>query len=195
MFALLRSFFGASASASALDDIRRMSWDELEYCVREGFRRRGFSQRAAPAARIVDIVLHNDDTFFVHCKQWRVANVGAKPLRELADAIVTGHAAGGFFIATGTLSAEASEIAQRANIEILDGRALEMLVLDARRPEPFMDPTEGRRRTSFKKLEPDPSCPLCGGAMQKKTVLGGAHKGTNFWSCLLHPQCRGKLDA
>jgi restriction system protein len=196
MFALLRSFFGASAPASALDDIRRMSWNELDYLVREGFRRRGFSQAPAVESRGVDFVLHkHDETLFVQCKRWKSASIGAKPLRELAEAIATGHGAGGFFIATGTLNDEARATAKRANIDVIDGRTLEMLIVDARRPEPFMDPTEGRRRTSFTKLASDPSCPLCGSAMQKKTVLSGSHQGTTFWSCLQHPQCRGKLDA
>jgi hypothetical protein len=57
-----------------------------------------------------------------------------------------------------------------------------------------MDPTEGRRRTTFSEREIAPSCPLCRGAMEKKTVLAGVHKGTCFWSCLQFPNCRGKLD-
>lgn len=152
MFALLRSFFGAAAPASALDDIRRMPASEFEYFVGEGFRRRGFAQSAAPARKGVDLVVHNsDETLLVHFKHWKAASVGAKPLRELAAAIAAERANGGFFLAAGAISAEAREIATRANIEVMDGRALELLVLDARRPEPFMDPTESRRRTSFRK--------------------------------------------
>lgn len=196
MFVLLRSFFGAAAPTSALDAIRRMPWNELDYLVREGFRRRGFSQGPASASRGVDFVLHkHEETFFVRCKHWKSASIGARPLRELAEAIASEQGSGGFFITTGTLNDAARETAKRANIDVIDGRTLEMLILDARRPEPFMDPTEGRRRTSFKRVASDPSCPICGSAMQKKTVLGGTHQGTNFWSCLQHPQCRGKLDA
>jgi restriction system protein len=152
MFALLRSFFGAAAPASALDDIRRMSSNEFEYLVGEGFRRRGYSQGAPPTDGCVDLIIRKlDDTFFVHYGRWKAGSVGAKPVRALADAVAAGHAAGGFFIATGTLSAEAREIARRTHIELIDGRELELLIVDARRPEPFMDPTESRRRTSFRK--------------------------------------------
>lgn len=195
MFALLRTFFGASPSVSGLDEVRQLSWRQFEWVVREGFRRRGFTQVSTPSADAVDVALQvGSDTLLVQCKQWKASAVSMKLLRELAEAIVTCDAAGGFFVTAGSVSAEARDFAKHAGIELIDGSALEALFLDARRPEPFMDPTESRRRTSFRKPEQEPSCPLCGGAMEKKIVMGGAHKGTHFWSCLQSPQCRGKLD-
>jgi restriction system protein len=68
-------------------------------------------------------------------------------------------------------------------------------VLEARLPEPFMDPTEGRRNTGFKKADAEPACPVCGGAMVKRTAMGGANKGQTFWGCLQSPNCRGTRPA
>jgi restriction system protein len=197
---LLRSFFGfESRSASGSVDVRSMSWRQFEWLVREGFRRRGYSivENAHDATDSrVDLVLRkNGEMFFVQCKQWKTAKIGAKPIRELFAAIGAREATGGFFVTAGTYTDEAREFARHTSIDLMEGTALEQLVLDARRPEPFMDPTEGRRNTDFKKLGNEPLCPICGGAMVKRTAVRGSHKGDDFWGCLQHPQCRGMREA
>jgi len=176
-----------------------MSWRQFEWVVREGFRRRGFGivETARDATDSgVDLVLRrNGELFLVQCKQWKTAKIGVKAVRELCTAVTAREAAGGFFVTSGAYTDEARDFAKLASIQLMDGPALEQLVLDARRPEPFMDPTEGRRNTGFKKLENEPLCPICGGAMVKRTAVRGSHKGDDFWGCLQYPQCRGMREA
>lgn len=200
MLGLLRSFFGLeSVAASRLDEVRAMSRRQFEAVVVEGFRRRGYSAQASArdvAEGGVDLVMRKHGAkFLVQFKQWKTAKVGAKPIRELLGFIAAEDAAGGFFVTSGTYTDEARELAKRSNIELMDGPALEQLVLEARLPEPFLDPTEGRRKTGFKKPESEPVCPTCGGAMVKRTAMSGAHKDEDFWGCLQYPNCRGMRQA
>jgi restriction system protein len=199
MFGSLRSFFGfGTRTARDSADVRSMSWRQFEWVVREGFRRRGYS--VVEAAREgadgeVDLVLRKDgEKFFVQCKQWKTAKTNAKPIRELFGFVTAGEAAGGIFVTAGTYTDEARRFASETRIDLIDGSALAQLVLDARRPEPFMDPTEGRRQTSFKKPDDGPQCPLCGGAMVKRTAVRGSHKGSQVWACHQFPQCRGMRE-
>ena len=200
MLGLLRSFFGLeSVAASRLDEVRAMSSRQFEAVVVEGFRRRGYSvqeQARASADGGIDLMLRKaGGKFLVQFKQWKTAKVGAKPIRELLGFIAANDAAGGFFVTSGTYTDEAREVAKRSNIELMDGPALEQLVLEARLPEPFMDPTEGRRQTGFKKVEAEPDCPTCGCAMVKRTAMSGARKGEDFRGCLQYPNCRGTRQA
>jgi restriction system protein len=200
MLGLLRSFLGLPADApSRLDEVRAMSWGQFEAVVAEGFRRRGYStqenvRNAADGG--IDFVLRKQGAkFLVQCRQWKTATVGVKPIREWVAVIAANDAAGGFFVTSGTYTDEARELAKRSSIELMDGPALEQLVLEARLPEPFMDPTEGRRKTGFKRVEAEPVCPTCAGAMVKRTAMSGPHKGEDFWACLQYPNCRGTRPA
>ncbi len=195
MFALLRSLFGfESDSPASLAEVRALSWRQFEWLVREGFRRRGYRCESGDADG-VDLVLRKDaERLLVQCRQWKSPKIGLKPLRELHDMMTARDAAGGVFIAIGTYTDDARRFARQAGIDLIDGRGLEQLFLDARRPEPFLDPTEGRRRTSFKTAEVEPTCPACSGAMVRRTAVHGTHKGRDFWGCLQAPQCRGTRD-
>jgi restriction system protein len=198
----IRSFFIARKfdRQRGLEDIRSLSWRQFESLVGEGFRRRGY--RVLENARDgadggIDLVLRKDaDTFLVQCKQWKTSKVGVRPIRELLGVIAARDAAGGFFVTSGTYTEEARSFAAQTSIELIDGPALEQIVLDARRPEPFLDPTEGRRRTAMHSInEADaPSCPQCRGAMVRRTALRGPHAGRDFWGCLQFPICRGTIN-
>ena len=39
-----------------------------------------------------------------------------------------------------------------------------------------------------------PSCPLCGGTMQKRLAQRGQNAGNHFWGCRGYPNCRGGLN-
>jgi restriction system protein len=196
----VRSYFVARhfERLRGLSDIREVSWRQFESLIGEGFRRRGFSvietTQAGPDGG-VDLVLHKDSKkFFVQCKQWKASKVGVKPVRELFGVIAARNAAGGFFVTSGEYTEEARAFARQTSLELLDGKALEQLILDARRPEPFIDPTVGRRHTSVRAMQAAPNCPKCHGAMVRRTAVRGATAGTDFWGCLQYPVCRGTRD-
>ena len=176
----------------SLDDIRRLAWQQLELFLGEAFRRRGYS--VVPNRGGVDLVLHKDgEEFYAQCKQWKVLKVGVKPLRELFDAISAGGVAGGFFVTSGVYTEEARTFAKESAIELIDGIALERMVKEAQSPEPFLDPTAGRRplHTTFTTPSTAPSCPLCKAVMVRKSAKSGANAGAELWGCSRHPQCRG----
>jgi restriction system protein len=183
-----------------LEDIRTLSWRQFESLVGEGFRRRGY--RVLENARDgadggIDLVLRNGaDSFLVQCKQWKTSKVGVRPIRELLGVITARGAAGGFFVTSGTYTEAARHFAKQTSIELIDGPALEEIVLDARRPEPFLDPTQGRRQTAVHSVDETeaPLCPRCRGAMVLRTALRGPKAGRDFWGCLQFPLCRGTSD-
>ena len=130
--------------------VRDLPWQHFETLLGEAFSRRGYSVvENGGAGSAVDLVLRKDgEMFFVQCRQRKVFKVRAKPVRELVEAIAARHAAGGVFVCASTYTAQAREFAERCGIELIDGAALEQMVSEAQVPEPFMDPTVGRRRTN-----------------------------------------------
>jgi restriction system protein len=182
---------------SDLENVRSLTWRQFESVVGEGFRRRGYGviENARDGADGgIDLTLYkNGACFLVQCKQWKRSTVGVKPVRELLGVVSARDAAGGFFVTSGSYTDEARAFAKNTSIELLDGPALAELVLDARRPEPFLDPTEGRRRTSADPIA-EPTCPKCHGAMVRRTAARGANAGREFWGCLQFPLCRGTVD-
>jgi restriction system protein len=197
----IRSFFIARQfdRQRGLEDIRSLTWRQFESLVGDGFRRRGYrvlENTRDGADGGIDLVLRKDaDTFLVHCKQWKASKVGVRPIRELLGVMTARDAAGGFFVTSGTFTEEARNFARETSIQLIDGPALEQIVLDARRPEPFLDPTEGRRKTILHAIDDQaPSCPQCRGAMVRRTAMRGPNAGRDFWGCLQSPICRGTID-
>jgi len=61
-------------------------------------------------------------------------------------------------------------------------------------PEPFIDPTIGRRRsqTTFNmESAAAPACPQCKAEMVLRRFKRGDLAGREFWGCSRHPQCGG----
>jgi restriction system protein len=147
---LIRQRFDAIAG---LEGIRDLSWRQFESIVGEAFRRRGYSvmENAVDGPDGgVDLVLRkNGEKFYVQCKRWKQSRVGVKPIRELYGVIAASSAKGGFFVASGDYTEEARAFAARAGIELIDGPKLADMIADTRAPEPFMDPTVGRREPTI----------------------------------------------
>ncbi|MBC7944770.1 MAG: topoisomerase DNA-binding C4 zinc finger domain-containing protein [Burkholderiales bacterium] len=38
---------------------------------------------------------------------------------------------------------------------------------------------------------PTPACPVCSGAMVKRTAKRGSNAGQTFWGCASYPRCKG----
>lgn len=145
---VLAALFGRQRQ---LARVRDLPWRHFETLLGEAFSRRGYSvvENGGGASGAVDLALRKDgEMFFVQCRQRKVFKVRVKPVRELVEVIAASHAAGGFFVCSSTYSARAREFAERSGIELIDGPALEHMVSEAQVPEPFMDPTVGRRRTN-----------------------------------------------
>jgi restriction system protein len=197
-FSAFRSFFIRRKfdQQRGIEDIRNLSWRQFESIIGEGFRRRGFTvleNGGGGADGGVDLVLQRDGKkFYVQCKQWKARKIGVKPVRELFGVISARDAEGGFFVASGAYTREARQFANECGIELIDGPALERMVLEARDAEPFMDPTAKKRDVTSRPAVADtPSCPTCGAQMAMRTAKRGANAGKDFWGCSGYPGCRG----
>ena len=120
------------------------------------------------------------------CKQWRNEQVGVKVVRELNGVITAQAAGGGFVVTAARFTREAREFAQKTQIELLDGDALEKLIgTDSRTTSTASAPEMRVPRQS------PPACPQCGTAMVQRVAKQGKHAGRSFWGCQQYPKCTG----
>lgn len=168
---------------SSLRSIRALPWDKFERFVLEAYRRQGFKAQATNAGADggVDIVLTRDgETTLVQCKQWKSQRVGVKPIRELAGVVAAKRADRGIFVCSGDYTADAAAFANEANIELVDGKALEALL--------------GREQVAAEPLPMEPQathiCPRCGGDLVRRVAKRGKHQGEAFLGCSGFPKCR-----
>ena len=178
-----------------LAEIRKLTWQQFELIVGEAFRRRGYSVvQNGGADGGIDLVLRKGgEKYYVQCKQWKVLKVGVKPVRELFGVISASEVAGGFFVTSGAYTEDARAFAKESGVELIDGVVLEQMVREAQTPEPFLDPTIGRRNlnTTFTAQSTVQSCPRCSGEMVRRSAKSGANAGGEFWGCSQYPLCRG----
>ena len=171
-----------------------MSWQQFEFMVSEAFRRKGYSvaeKGRGGTVGVFDLVLKKqDETFLVHCKQWRAIKVGMRAVHELHETMIARGAKGGFAVTAGVFTDEAQAFAKARNIELMDGKVLRGLVRRVRQParvslrDPLSVLTTGA-----------PFCPECQGRMMKRRSGRGGHGGKEYWRCLRHPDCSGKRQA
>lgn len=194
--------------SSAADALERMSWQDFEVLVGEGFRQRGYSVQESGGGGAdggVDLVLRKDgETFLVQCKQWKALKVGVSVVRELFGVMAARGAAGGFVVSSGRFTDEAEAFAQGRNIRLLTGPALLQLIRSGR-------PTAGAStapvraasapRAAQASASPAaagaasaaavPACPVCSQSMVRRVAKRGASAGSAFWGCSAYPACKG----
>jgi HJR/Mrr/RecB family endonuclease len=134
-----------SGDLKGLEHLRSLSLQEFAKLLGEGFRRRGYSVTESTDAGIDFLLQDTGGKYVVCCRQWTLKSVGVKPLRELVSVMRTRRGSGGFFVSAGVYTREAATFAAENGINLLDGPALEEIMLDAQAPEPFLDPTERKR--------------------------------------------------
>ena len=171
--------------------IAAMSWRHFEQLVGESFRLQGFSVLEMGGTGPdggVDLVLHKDGKrYLCQCKHWKTWAVGVSVVRELKGVIAAQEAEGGYVITGGHFTREAEVFARKCGLELIDGLTLERMILLV---------TATKRATDAKPenaMPENPTCPMCGAAMQEKVAARGAFKGRPFWSCSTYPKCRGKV--
>lgn len=170
------------------NSLEAMSWREFEELVGETFRRKGFlvEQRGGNGPDGgVDLVLHlGSDKYLVQCKQWKARSVGVATVRELFGVMAAEGAVGGFVVASGDFTDEASRFAEGRAIELVDTQTLLMLVTSTRPDSTAAAPSPAI-----------PVCPKCGLRMVMRTAKRGGSQGRDFWGCQRYPDCRGTRPA
>jgi len=172
------------ANNSERTALNEMSWQEFETLVGEAFRRKGYSVLdvgGGGADGGVDLVLlKGRESFLVQCKQWKAYKVGVDVVRELYGVMAAKGATGGFVVTSGVFSDDAKAFASGQNIMLIDGSALHALIRGV--GIPASNPVQ---------MSNQPTCPVCQGAMVKRTAKRGANAGNEFWGCSRYPACKG----
>lgn len=123
---------GTAAIELDRDNVNALSWREVQHLVADAFRRRGYGvQRFAGREAPVDLVLQKDgERTFVSCKQWKVWEVGDRPLAELYGYMSGAGAHHAVMLTTGTFTDKARTFAARHNLSLvlIDGPGILDLV-------------------------------------------------------------------
>lgn len=179
---LVREATGKEPAAA----VNRMSWQQFERLVGEGFRLQGFAvtergQRGPDGG--VDLELRREgETFLVQCKQWRAQRVGVEIIRELYGVMAAEGASGGYVVTSGRFTSEAEAFAEGRNIRLVDGERLMRQFNPARASRSAPTPSA-------------PSCPVCQKSMLLRVARKGGNAGERFWGCSAFPSCRGTRPA
>ena len=168
-----------------------MSWQQFEALVGEAFLRKGYSvaETASGADGGIDLVLKREgETFLVQCKQWKAYKVGVTTVRELYGVMAAKGATGGFVVTSGIFTDEARAFATGRNIELMDGKALHVLIRGVSVPAQATSAAPAIATSA-------PACPICQSVMEKRIAKRGANSGNAFWGCSQYPACKGMRSA
>ena len=119
---------GPLDEAGTLATLRTMPWERFSAVVADAYRRQGY--RVTPEnGRGYDFKLEKDGRVtLLQCRRWKVNQVGAGPIRELAQAVDRNEASRGICLAAGEFSAPARSAAASEPVTLLSGSELVALI-------------------------------------------------------------------
>ena len=215
---LRRAAGTAPGSTTASVDLQTLRWREFEILVGRAFELQGYHMNepgAAGSDASIDLLMRKErQTYLVHCKAWRAEKVNIETVQAARAAMQARGAVGGFVLSAGRFSREAIAAASGYNVRVVDGPALQALLLQGRAQEARSERAQADAvDTEPARLEvPAPAapaakvpaappaaasaelalpCPLCGGDMKQRLAKRGVNAGRYFWGCVRHPECRG----
>ncbi|CAN7723950.1 restriction endonuclease [Variovorax sp. LjRoot290] len=192
-----RTLVDGVVAGGAADILEGISWREFEMLVGEGFRLQGYQvleTGGKGADGGVDLRLRkNGEKFLVQCKQWKAFKVGVQVVRELYGVMAAEDAVGGMAVTSGRFTREAEAFAKGRNIQLIDGPALLGLIRCTQETKSAgtSQMPHGGNPARTKPLVGVPTCPVCAGAMIRRTAKRGANAGGEFWGCVSYPACKG----
>jgi restriction system protein len=111
-----------------LQTLRDMSWESFSAAVCAAYRRQGYTVTPS-RENAYDFMLTKDGRVtLLHCRRWKVNQVGAGPVRELARAVDRAQAHRGVCLATGEFTVPARNIAAAEPVALVSGAELVALV-------------------------------------------------------------------
>jgi restriction system protein len=133
------------------------------------------------------VLTRDGRTTVVQAKHWRRDRVGVQLVRELYGVQQAMHAKHAMFVAVGRYTTDAQQFAAQVGMTLVNGEELLLIIsaglvgeaLELPRPEATATPT----------------CPVCGGAMVRRTARRGPNAGAEFFGCARFPECRGTVPA
>jgi len=115
--------------------LRAMSWENFSALVGEAYKREGYQVTPSTEQGYDFALAKNGRVTLVHCRRWKVNQVGADPVRELAQAVDRKEASRGICLATGEFSAPARKLAAAEPVMLVSGAELVALVRPRSRPK------------------------------------------------------------
>ena len=111
-----------------LETLRGMSWEEFSALVVDAYKERGYAVLPSEG-RGYDFKLTKDgQTILLQCRRWKVNQVGAAPIRELAEAVANSDAYKGICLAAGDFSQPALKLTVDEPVSLVSGADLIELV-------------------------------------------------------------------
>jgi restriction system protein len=133
---LRRTSARAPSSAAGGLNVAAMRWREFEALIGRAFELQGYHMNdpgAAGSDASIELLMRKErQTYLVHCKTWRADKVGVETVHALRTAMQARGAVGGFVLSSGRFSREASAVASTFNIRLVDGPALQALLVQGR---------------------------------------------------------------
>ena len=172
-----------------VERLRSMDWFQFEKLVGHVYENLGYSVTRRGGANPdggIDLVIEKDEQrIAVQCKQWKTWNVGVKPIREFLGALTDAGIQKGIFITLRGYTGEASQLAEKHGIEIVNEVGLTQTLesTDAR-----FDPAVLELLRDARKF-----CPRCECEMVIRVAGKGPNRGGKFWGCSGFPKCYFRL--
>ena len=114
--------------AARLSELRAMSWESFSAAITEAYRKRGYVVSPAEGQGYDFKLVKGGEVTLLQCRRWKVNQVGAGPVRELARAVDRQDARRGICVAAGEFSAPAREVTSREPVALLSGVELVQLI-------------------------------------------------------------------
>lgn len=120
---------GAPADAGErLDALRAMSWEGFSAAVTAAYRKQGYEVAPSDEPGYDFKLMKGGRVTLLECRRWKVNQVGAAPVRELAEAIARNEAYNGVCLTAGEFSAPARKLAVSEPVTLVQGAELAVLV-------------------------------------------------------------------
>ncbi len=120
----------ADTVEARLKAVREMTWEQFSTAVSNGYQKQGYTVAHSSKAGFDIALTKQGRVTLLQCRRWKVAQLGAGPLEELAAAISREDAYNGICICAGDVSPKAREYAAARPITLTAGRELAALVGD-----------------------------------------------------------------
>lgn len=115
----------------SLEYLKTLSPYEFEKFVGQLYQKMGFNTTLTSKSNdggIDVIAVQNGEVIFIQCKRFKNSYVGVTAVRELYGVVNRRHAKKGVVICTSRFTVEARKFAEGIEIELVDGKALEILI-------------------------------------------------------------------
>ena len=108
--------------------LRDLSWDQFSALITEVYRKQGYTVEAVNKSAYDYTLTQGSRVTLLQCRRWKVNQLGAGPLEELARAVASAEAHNGICIAAGNVSPKAREFIAGKPLALVSGIALAALV-------------------------------------------------------------------